>query len=57
MQKKLKIVQQITRRKELFVQWIQNFLKDFNPVYFVLKVQRKLKIDEQITKGKKLSPQ
>ena len=34
MQKKLKIVQQITRRKELFAQWIP---KLFNPVYFVLK--------------------
>ena len=28
-QKKLKIVQQITRRKELFVQWIPKFFKGF----------------------------
>ena len=51
MQKKLKIVQQITRRKELSSQWIPTPFKGFS-VYYVFKKPKKLKILQLITKQK-----
>ena len=49
----MKIVQQITRRKELSAQWIPKPLKGFY-LYFVLKSAYEIKNGSPITKRKKL---
>ena len=46
MQKKWKIVHQITRGKKLSAQWIPKTLKDLTLSTLFKKVQRKLKMDD-----------